>query len=438
MKFRPLMLVIAVLLVGACSFAAWKYIRTTHKNVLVLMLDTTRADHLGAYGYQRATSPTLDRFAEENVRYSYAVTAAPWTPPSVASMFTGLYPITHGWMPPNLRDQAKKMAVKLDPQLETLAEIFKSNGYSTIGVSPNPWITQEFGYDQGFETFYVKERMIAEEVVKAGIKFIGEARKNNKPFFAYLHFLDPHDPYSPPGPFKDTFTDTPPGRTYGPEEISKINLYDGEILYLDSQLERLFAHLKEQGLYDDLTIIVVGDHGEQFMEHGNQGHGHQLYNEELHVPLIVKSPKHKDSKVVDVTTSTVDVFRTALAAADISVRVTTPGVSLFDDQALEARRGVMSEIERLVKQRAFTTSDGIKLIVQDNGESGEEVKGLFDWRKDYAEMNPGRDAELVATLKGELGETLRFALDGRVEGEVVRGQIKDSTIEQLKTLGYLQ
>jgi hypothetical protein len=113
-------------------------------------------------------------------------------------------------------------------------------------------------------------------------------------------------------------------------------------------------------------------------------------------------------------------------------------VSLFDDQALEARRGVLSEIERLVKQRAFTTSDGIKLIVQDNGESGEEVKGLFDWRQDYVEMKPGRDAELVATLKGELGEAVRFALDGRVEGEVVRGQIKDSTIEQLKTLGYLQ
>jgi arylsulfatase A-like enzyme len=402
------------------------------------MLDTTRADHLGAYGYQRATSPALDRFAKENVRYAYALTSAPWTPPSVATMFTGLYPATHGWMPPNLRDQAKRMAVKLDPQLDTLAEIFKSKGYTTIGISPNPWITQEFGYDQGFDKFYVRERMVAEEIVKIGSKLISEASKNNKPFFAYLHFLDPHDPYSPPGPFRDAFTDTPPGRPYGPKEVNKINLYDGEILYLDSQLDKLFTYLKNERLYDDLTIIVVGDHGEQFMEHGNQGHGHQLYNEELHVPLIVKSPKYTEAKVVDVTASTVDIFRTALAAADISVNVASPGVSLFDDQALEARRGVLSEIKRLVEQRAFTTSDGIKLIIQDNGENGEEIKGLFDRRKDYTETNPGHDAELVATLKGELGETLRFALDGRVQGEVVRGQIKDSTIEQLKTLGYLQ
>jgi arylsulfatase A-like enzyme len=438
MKLRPLILSLTVLIVGAGSYAAWKYGRASHKNVLVLMFDTTRAGHLGAYGYQRTTSPTVDRFAKENVRYAYAVTAAPWTPPSVASMFTGFYPATHGWMPPNLRDQAKKMAVKLDPQLETLAEVFKSKGYSTIGVSPNPWITQEFGFDQGFETFYAKERMVAEEVVKAGIKFIGEAQKSGKPFFAYLHFLDPHDPYSPPGSFKDAFTDAPPGRTYGPEEAKKINLYDGEILYLDSQIERLFSHLKEQGLYDDLSIILVGDHGEQFMEHGNQGHGHQLYNEELHVPLIVKSPKHSEAKVVEVTTSTVDIFRTALAAADLTPASESPGVSLFDEQALEARRGVLSEIERLVKQRAFTTSDGIKLIVQDNGEKGEEIKGLFDWHKDYTEVTPGTDAELVATLKGELGETLRFALDGRVKGEVAQGQIKDSTIEQLKTLGYLQ
>jgi arylsulfatase A-like enzyme len=438
MKLRPLILLIVVLAVGAGSYAAWKYTRTSHKNVLVLMFDTTRADHLGAYGYQRATSPTIDRFAEENVRYAYAVTAAPWTPPSVASMFTGFYPATHGWMPPNLRDQAKKMAVKLDPQLETLAEVFRSKGYATVGVSPNPWITQEFGFDQGFETFYAKERMVAEEVVKAGIKFIGEAQKSGKPFFAYLHFLDPHDPYSPPGAFHDAFTDTPPGRSYAPEETKKVNLYDGEILYLDSQIERLFSHLKEQGLYEDLSIIIVGDHGEQFMEHGNQGHGHQLYNEELHVPLIVKSPKHSEPKVIEVTASTVDIFRTALAAADLSTNADSPSISLFDEEALEARRGVLSEIERLVKQRSFTTSDGIKLIVQDNGDSGEEIKGLFDWRKDYTEMNPGSDAELVATLKGELGDTLRFALDGRVQGDVVRGQIKDSTIEQLKTLGYLQ
>lgn len=409
------------------------------RSVLVVMLDTLRADHLSGYGYGRATSPVLDRFAEDNIKFSYAVTAAPWTPPSVASMFTGVYPATHGWMPPNRRDDVRQMAVKLDSKLTTLAELFQQQGFSTAAVSPNPWITEEFGYQQGFDSFTYSARAPAEEIVRIGTAKIDELAAVGKPFFVYLHFLDPHDPYTPPGEYKSAFTGEVPGRQYPPKELQRINLYDGEIRYLDDQLGRLFAALRERGLYDDLTIIVVGDHGEQFMEHGQHGHGHQLYNEEVHVPLLLKSPKAGVSRTVDATASTVDIFPTALRAAGLEVPAAIPGVSLLDNEALEEREGVFTEIEKDFRQKAFTTPDGLKLIRQTNEDSSETVLGVFDFRRDPKEAAPVSDGEVVATLNGELSQAYRYALSGRIEGsETAKAQMKDSTVEQLKTLGYLQ
>jgi len=354
-------------------------------------------------------------------------------------MFTGVYPATHGWMPPNIRKDVKEAAIKLDDKLVTLAEIFKANGYSTVAVSPNPWISEDFGYQQGFETFVFRERAPAEKIVKIGEAQIDRLLKEDKPFFMYLHFLDPHDPYSAPDSYKSAFTDAVPGKQYPPRVLKNINHYDGEIKYMDAQIGRLFSYLKEQGLYDDLTIILVADHGEQFMEHGQHGHGHQLFNEEVHVPLIVKSPKVLGARVVNITTSTIDVFPTALDAAGIKVPQGIPGVSLLNDTEIESRQGVFTEIERVFKQKAFTTPDGLKLIKQINPDQSEIVIGVFDHNKDDSEINPIKDQEIIATLTNELSEINRYALEGRIEGsDSARGQLKDATIEQLKTLGYLQ
>jgi len=440
MNIRRVLIVIALvgLVAGGTLFFRGK--SAAKNSVVVLMLDTLRADHLSSYGYGRTTSPVLDAFAKENVQFSYAVTAAPWTPPSVASMFTGVYPATHGWMPPNHRDQVKQMAVKLDDNLTTLAEVFQKNGFSTAAVSPNPWITEEFGYQQGFDSFTFSARAPAEEIVKLGTAKIDDLAARGTPFFVYLHFLDPHDPYAPPGEYKTAFTGDAPGRQYPPKELQRLNLYDGEIKYMDNEIGKLFAHLKEEGLYDDLTIIIVGDHGEQFMEHGQHGHGHQLYNEEVHVPLLVKSPKAQAAKVVDVTTSTVDIFPTALEAAGLRVPEGIPGVSLFSDEALEARQGVFTEIEKDFRQKAFTTPDGLKLIRQTNPDDHDVVLGVFDYRKDPSEAQPITDKEVIATLNGELTQLNQYALEGRIQGssDTAKAQMKDSTVEQLKTLGYLQ
>ena len=136
----------------ALCVGAWLFFsRDTRPNVMVILIDTLRADHLGAYGYSRPTSPHLDQLAKENTRFDYAVTACPWTPPSVASIFSGLYPSSHGWMPPNDRSSLKNDSTGLAPELQTVAEVLSAAGYFTGAVSSNPWISPEFNYDQGFE-----------------------------------------------------------------------------------------------------------------------------------------------------------------------------------------------------------------------------------------------------------------------------------------------
>ena len=156
MNKRKIILALSLSIAVIAGVGIWKYATPVRHNVIILMLDTVRADHLGVYGYKRLTSPNIDCFARENVKFSYTVTAIPWTPPSVATMFTGLYAMTHEFIPPKTFKTTKKSGVKFNNQLMTLAEIFKANGYSTAAVSPNPWITEEFGFKQGFDTFISK------------------------------------------------------------------------------------------------------------------------------------------------------------------------------------------------------------------------------------------------------------------------------------------
>jgi len=441
---RISIVIAACLALLAGGLVVWRQLRPHPKGIVFLMLDTTRADHVGVYGYPRQTTPVIDELAGGSTRYTYAITAAPWTPPSVATMFTGLYPATHGWMPPNNRELVRESSTKLADELVTLAEVLKGAGYNTAAASPNPWITEEFGYHQGFDTFWYKPRVKADEIVKAGRKFIDTFLESDRPFFLYLHFLDPHDPYSPPGSMKTIFSDAAPvsgaapRREYTKEVSDKINLYDGEIRFLDGELGKLFAYMKEKGIYDDLSIVLVADHGEQFMERGNQGHGYQLFNEEVHVPLIIKSPGQHEAKTVDVTVSTVDLYPTVLALAGVLPPQAVPGLSLLDEQALAERRGVFSEIQRKVHQKAFTTSGGMKLITEVDGEKGEHIIGVFDGKRDPNEITPVKDDELVMSLNGDLQSVYQYALEGRLQSETGRGQLKESTVEQLKTLGYLQ
>jgi len=429
-------------------------------NVLVLLLDTLRADHLSGYGYERETSPNLDAFAAENLKFEYALTAAPWTPASVATILTGLYPAAHGMMPPNDREIAKAVSMRLNPNLETMPEILKKYGYKTAAVSPNPWISESFGYTQGFDQFFYIHRQVASEIVESGeeiiTKWLDESKKPDQkldPFFLYLHFLDPHDPYDPPVPYKEKFKGplTKSPFNYDDKMLEHIERYDGEINYLDNELGKLFTFLKEKNLYEDLFIIIVADHGEQFMEHGDQRHGYKLFNEETHVPLLIRTGRARDAgRVVNETVSTVDILPTLLKRVNVSIPSTLPGVQLFDEDALKIRSGVMSEIRRIYDMKAVTDNQGQRLVMQTSYSPSKhdlkksleawhspEIVGLFDTHSDYACLSKVTNPALETRLKGKFDEIYTNALNNTVAPVSSGSQLKDETLDQLKSLGYL-
>lgn len=437
---KKIIVFVIFLVVSAVSVQFFFFSKPKKTSVVFIMIDTLRADHLGTYGYVRSTSPHIDAFAKESIVYDYAVASAPWTPPAVASMFTGLYPISHGVVPPNDRELARQDGTALASEFQTLAEIFKENGYSTLGVSPNPWISEEFNFHQGFDSFLFRLRVDAARVVKEGIELLSKSKEGGKPFFLYLHFLDPHEPLNPPERYNEIIAAEPKITGYEESEAKKIDLYDAEIRFTDQKIGEFFSYLKSEGLYDEVAIVLVADHGEQFMEHGHQGHGLQLYDTELRVPFMFKPPRMKEGKRVGITANTIDIFPTVLEMAQIPVPKDKPGFSLLSEDGISARRGVLSEINRkLNEQRAFTTPDGMKLILEYGKDQSVIPVGVFNPKVDPKEVSPIMDSELISSLSVELAHARQLATEGKTQTEVKsKIQVKDSTLEQLKTLGYLQ
>ena len=425
-----------------------------HPPVIVLMLDTLRADHLGFYGYERDTSPNLDAFAHENVAFKYAFTAAPWTPASVATMLTGLYPSAHGFMPPNSHVDARLYLARLSPELATLPEILRDGGYATAAVSSNPWIKPEFGFAQGFLSFRYLRETRASDVVTAGLGAIDQLSRNPQPFFLYLHFLDPHNPYNPPAPYDRMF----PAELrraeprYGAEALEAVRRYDGEIRYLDHELGRFFASLRERGLYDRAIIVVIADHGEQFWEHGRPYHGNALHNEEMHVPFFVRDARRgRRGEAIEEVVSTVDLFPTLLGLLGMTPPASQRnGVSLFEKAALAQRAGVVSEIRRVTDQRAFITREKKKVIFEVPllpwGRPAERARlwntprlvGLFDLQSDYFDRRPLDDGATVARLQSSVATVFASAATTRAKrAPASRPALGKDELEQLKALGYL-
>ncbi len=288
------------LLLGGCSR------RSRRPHVILITLDTTRADHLSCYGYARHTSPHLDRVAAESVLYEKATAPSSWTLPSHAALFTGRFTASHGarYDPegPLRLDRAIDAPASwevfrargLSPEEPTLAQLLGQAGYATGAVLGGPWMKKIFGLNKGFD-FYDDSSIssvsgrLAPEITRSALRWIGA--REEKPLFLFLNYYDPHSPYNPPERFARTFVPAGPdlrGRTVTLEE--RVALYDGEILYMDRYIGRLFKELKALGLYDDALVVITADHGELLGEHGRFGHGNYLHQEEIHVPLFVKYP----------------------------------------------------------------------------------------------------------------------------------------------------
>ncbi len=329
---------IGALLVGAAAGVAWWWlagrswssasgaslgrlpagITPRAMNVLLVTLDTTRADRIGAYGLAGAGTPNLDRLAAEGALFTHATSAAPITLPSHSSMFTGRFPPAHG-----VRDNG---GFFLDPDQQTLAETLSAAGFETGGFVGAYVLDSKWGVDQGFRKYFddfdlSKYRAISlgaiqrpgNEVVDETLKWLDTVGPS--PFFAWVHLYDAHTPYEPPEPFRSRFGDRP---------------YQGEISFSDEQVGRLISHLSDKNLLEKTLIVVVGDHGESLGDHGEDGHGFFVYESVMRVPLIVRTPYSltRGRRIAD-PVRTVDIMPTVLDLLGVGDRLPPmDGVSL--------------------------------------------------------------------------------------------------------------
>lgn len=309
---------------GGASAQSGQSGRSARPNVFLIVIDTLRADHLSAYGYERETSPHLDRLASEGTLYERTIADAPWTLPSHASLFTGLFVRDH---------DTQSNHLTLDERYETLAERLTAAGYHTGGFSNNVWTNPTSGLEQGFQTFEelwreqpsrgegisrdVPTEDMGADLANRKIFSWLDGLEDDEPFFVFINYFEPHLPYRPTEPFDDDFL--PEGidegtvrrlrSFYSPREYGYIlhvpwmkvsdrdlqvltSLYDGEIAYVDSKIGELVAGLRKRGLADDTVLVITSDHGEHLGEHHMLGHKFSVYEPLLHVPLIVWGPGH--------------------------------------------------------------------------------------------------------------------------------------------------
>lgn len=301
-------------------------------NIILISLDTTRADHLSPYGYHRPT-PNLEAFARDSILFENAYSQAPWTTASHMSIFTSLYPTVHRITHEAMND------VRI-----TLTHHLKEHGYQTAAFVEATALDRRYGFSDGFDIYRMKSDDPSAAVNnKRAREWLG-SRDKSRPFFLFLHYYDIHRKYDPPAPYNRLYCETcdpaldalivgPYGkakRIAQSDLYNLIALYDGEIRYVDDRIKELMDFLKQQGLYTDTLIVLLGDHGEGFLEHGLMDHGNSLYQELLHVPLIVKMPGDARAGTrIKSQVRLIDVFPTFLDLLSIRTNSVLQGASLL-------------------------------------------------------------------------------------------------------------
>jgi len=306
-------------------------------NLLVICVDALRADHLSCYGYERKTSPNLDTVAQKGLIFEKAMSPCSWTLPATASILTGLYPNTHGVLG-NTRNY-------LVNSITTLPEFLVWKGVSTAAFSANALVCSAINFNQGFELF--DEVCESAEGVNADLFAWLESCGSNR-FFGYVHYMEPHSPYSAPGDHRQhfdpeyvetrDFSGALPERwragkvekTFTQEEAEHlVNLYDSEIYYWDLQFKRLLDHLEKLSILNKTIIVVTADHGEEFFDHKGLGHGLTLYDEVIHVPLIIIDPRMRKGQRVSDYLEITTIFNSCVEMMEFKAPDFTQVKSLF-------------------------------------------------------------------------------------------------------------
>ena len=427
-------------------------------NLLLIVMDTTRADHLSCYGYSRKTTPNLDRLAQEGALFEQATSTAPWTFSSHTSLFTGLYLSQHAadWFYP-----------RADDRLITLAELLREHGYQTAGFSNNPWVSQATNLAQGFEGFleYHKDpqdlrrgrvsnwltiSQIAEKLRDLALhaeddsadltnsdvrRWFNQVYDPKAPFFLFINYMEPHFVYEPPEPYRSRFLRhptpavkealstanmaqfIPPVRFDQTTQAILTDLYDGEIAYLDWRIGELMKVLERRKLLDKTLVIVTADHGDSLGEHEIFGHQYCVYETLLHVPLIIRYPEaFPPGTRVSQPVSLVDLVPTLIELFDLkasSIQADLPGrswvgsgLAVSPDHVLLAEYS--APLGRLKRARNWFAKQKIPLDIPDERYFTRAFKSLrqgawkFIWASDGSHAlydlaeDPGETHDLLA------------------------------------------
>ena len=485
--------VLALLALSACNGAT----EERPPNVLFISLDTLRADHLHCYGYERETSPNIDRLASEGVLFERTFSTTSWTLPSHLSMFTGLALSVHGVCDDRLWESLKDE--KLPFRGELLAEKLKDAGYRTGGFYTAPYLDPKFGFGDGFDVYerighpvyshpvhslrleklkqagdndairawrdaepelFDSHRPTADEAVDAALEFIEQ--EGTAPFFCFLHIFDVHNDYVPPAPF-DTMFDpdytgsitgrritspkSPMRKTMAKEDLDHvIALYDGEIAWVNSQMGRLLARLDELELNENTLIVLTSDHGEEFFEHGHKTHRISLFTESLHVPLIMRLPDALPAgQRVAGSSGIVDIAPTVYSLTGVNAPAALNGIDLAPiarGEAPNSERDYISEL-LLFQQgkpsptRKLSVLSGSRHAVYETRGGETILSATWDLDSDPDEASEGDATTEADRQRVEKARKLYAALRAasRDRGVDVQG-LTDAERRELSAAGY--
>ena len=461
---------VSTLLVRGCSSPSPEGAKAERPNMVLIVMDTTRQDHMSLYGHKRATNPFLEKLSEDSRVFKYAYSTTSWTSPAHASLFTGLMPIAH---------QTTQENHALWGEPATLAEILSAHDYETIGIAENSMLAKSFGFHRGFSKYDEawklqpknEETNIAFERFESAI----EARDATRPFFIFVNFIEPHAPFDSSGPFKSTFVTNPKltlahnhwqryflgTRKFSWGELQHLKeLYDAEILYVDYWINQMIETLRRENLWEDTVFIVTSDHGENIGDHDMMGHVFALQESLIRIPLLIHDPKHfkpgsRDYRRVQLH----DLFPTVLDLAGIDPgEFPSQGHSLlrkdfpkqrpvvseyyYPKQALGVFRPEDQDSPQLAPYRRR-----LRTIIRDRMKfvcGGDGRHELYDLKKDPKEQdNRIDDPSLSATQKSlqtDLNQWVKQYGEG-VEARSSEGAapaVDEQTLEHLRTLGYLR
>ncbi len=467
---RTCIVVAGALLGGACAKTEKETSEGSallkRPNIVLITVESLRTDHVGCYGYERDTTPTIDAFAREATLYENAFSVTSWTLTSHASIFTGLHPSAHNVV---------REKDRLNDSYKTLAEILADYDYQTAAVVSGPYLKKAYGLNRGFGTY--DETPVSPPKVNAHNDitndrmeirinhFLERVRRDGDPFFLFLYYWDPHYQYVPPPPYDSMFVPEGAqkpkkrpefhryyklGRHITPAQLEYVKAqYDGEIRCTDGYLKKLFDRLRALNLWDDTAIILTADHGEQFFEHGYLGHKYGLYVESLHVPLLVKLPGQKVARRDARTVSLIDLFPTVLDLGRCRVPEEHQGRSLLAEPRA-AQEPTFYELVAIWYAKRKSTGEkwsetenwfairqgDFKLVWQELA----GVTELYDLAQDPREVCPITDGaeELAADLKSRI-EDWRAEMKAVSDrgGAPTQAVLSPEEEERLRSLGYL-